>query len=429
MQNAWETIRRYAEKPERLIIGLMSGTSVDGVDAALVRISGTGRETRAELVAFVMHPYPPKLREMILRLSANRGNARAISQTHVAVGALFADAADAVLRRANITAEDIDAVASHGQTISHTPPPPRSGKSKAAKTLKQGATLQIGDAAVIAERLRVPVISDFRAADMAAGGQGAPLVPYADWCLLTHPTKSRAVQNIGGIGNVTYLPANAAPEQVIGFDTGPGNMLIDRAVQWATSGQETFDRDGRWAGAGKTDYDLLEQLLDHKFLLKKPPKSAGREDFGEAFWERLMEGIKKRGAAKSGAGWIKNLLVSNHPPPSSHINPGDLLATLTAFTALSIADAYERFLPALPDEIIIGGGGARNLTLLKMLRERFGAERVLTHESAGIHLNSDAKEALAFALLANETLLGFPSNLPSVTGARRSVIQGKITLP
>jgi anhydro-N-acetylmuramic acid kinase len=384
----WEFARRYAEKPERLVLGLMSGTSVDGVDAALVRLSGSRRATRAELVAFTTIPYPSDLRQMILALSHGDGNPAALSRTNVAIGERSARTAEVVCQEAGIDPSAVDLIASHGQTISHTP--------------GDHATLQIGEAAVIAQVLGIPVVSDFRAADMAAGGQGAPLTPYADWCLLTHPTRARAVQNIGGIGNVTFLPADAPPDQVIGFDTGPGNMLIDRAARWSTSGAAEYDRDGALGATGDIDIDLLDWLLHHPFLQQNPPKSAGREEFGEAFWGELLQ----HGATSQ---------------------PANLLHTLTAFTSLSIADAYERFLPRMPDEVIVGGGGARNPTLMGMLRKRLAPIPVLTHEDIGI--NGDAKEAIAFAILANETMLGNPSNLPSVTGASRLVPLGKITLP
>lgn len=391
----WERARRYAEKPERLVLGLMSGTSVDGVDAALVRIAGSGRQTRAALLAFRILPFPADLRDRVLSLSHGEGNAETVSQTSFALGALFAEAAEAALAEAGVARGDLDLVASHGQTISHTPP---------------GATLQIGEPAVIAQRLGVPVISDFRAADVAAGGQGAPLVPYADWCLLTHPTKTRAIQNIGGIANVTYLPPDAAPEDAIGFDTGPGNMLIDRAAAWTTEGRLRCDTDGKMAGEGRADPALLAWLLGHPFLAKPPPRSAGREEFGESFWQSVRGEAERRGC-----------------------RPLDLVATLTLFTAEAIAAAYRTFLPRLPDdrsvlcEMIVGGGGARNPTLMRMLREHSVADRVLTHEEVGI--DGDAKEALAFAVLANETMLGNPSNLPSVTGASRPAILGKLTLP
>lgn len=397
----WEFARRYAEKTERLVIGLMSGTSVDGVDAALVGISGSMRDTRAELLASTPYPFPASLRERVLAISHGQGNAEEVSRLNVELGRLFANAALAVLRDARLSPADIDLIASHGQTVSHTPETSLRARLAGGDT---AATLQIGEASIIAQRVGVPVLSDFRAADMAAGGQGAPLVPYVDWCLLTHPTKARCVQNIGGIGNVTFLPPDAAPEKVIGFDTGPGNMLMDRSAQWATGGVLTYDRHGALAASGAVVHDLLEPLLVHPFLQVAPPKSAGREEFGEAFWEK----------------WLRSSF-------SRKASPNDIVATMTAFTAASIADSYERFLPQMPDEVIVSGGGARNPVLMRLLREKLSPIPVLPGEEMGI--NGDMKEAIAFAVLSNETMLGNPSNLPSVTGASRPVILGKITLP
>lgn len=376
----------YATKPERLLVGLMSGTSVDGVDAALVRISGSGRTTKAALLKAIEYPIPDDLRQRVLALSHGVGNAEEISKVSVAIAKLFAEAVKA------LGAGTVDAIASHGQTVSHTP--------------SAHATLQIGNPAVLAQQLGIPVVSDFRSADVAVGGQGAPLVPYADWCLLTHPTKARAIQNIGGIGNVTYLPPDAKLEQVIGFDTGPGNMLIDHAAHWATNGQLRCDFDGKLAlSVESPDDELLELLLEHPFLARKPPKSAGREEFGEAFWGKLLHaGIRHNDDARE-----------------------RLVATLTWFTALTIQDAYERHLPQMPDEVIVGGGGARNPALMQFLRSKLAPIPVLTHTDIG--MNGDAKEALAFCVLANETLLGNPANLPRVTGAARPVTLGSVTFP
>lgn len=385
----WERARRYAEKPECRVVGLMSGTSVDGVDAALVRIAGTGRTTQVVLEAFVTHPFPSVLRQSVLDLSHGEGNAEAVSRASFLLGGLFADSVAALMRVAGVAPSSLDLIASHGQTISHTAP---------------FATLQIGEASLLALRFGVPVVSDFRTADLAAGGQGAPLVPYADWCLLTHLTKARAVQNIGGIGNVTYLPADAAPETVLGFDTGPGNMLIDRATQWVTAGKQTFDNEGELARSGNINGPLLDFLMRHSFLKVLPPKSAGREEFGEPYWTDISRILKRLNCPAA-----------------------DVAATLTAFTAESIVAAYRRFLPAMPDEVIIGGGGARNPTLMRMLVEKLTPIPVRTHEDMGI--NGDAKEALSFALLAHETMLGNASNLPSVTGAARPRVLGKLTLP
>ena len=371
----------------KLLIGLMSGTSLDGVDAALVSLSGTGRGIEANLIAFHTHPFPTELRQDVLSLSHGQGNAELVSKTNVALAHLFADAAEEVRDRQIST--KIDAVASHGQTISHTP--------------LHFSTLQIGDPSVLAMRLGVPVVSHFRGADMALGGQGAPLIPYADWCLLTHVTKSRAVQNIGGIGNVTFLPADATSTEVLGFDTGPGNMLIDHAVVWATKGENNYDINGAIAVQGTVQTTLLERLLAHPFLSQTPPKSAGREQFGEAFFESVL--------------YESGLTIARSD---------DFVATLTAFTAHSIAQSYQKFLPHLPDEIWLGGGGAHNPTLIHHLT--YALPGIPVHQ----HLNkydADAREAIAFALLAHETLQGVPSNLPTVTGASRPAVLGSITFP
>jgi anhydro-N-acetylmuramic acid kinase len=374
-----QRLTNYALKAERLVVGLMSGTSVDGIDAALVKLSGSGRETHAELLRFETVSWPSALRTRILAVSHGEGTPEEINRLNFEIAEMFVAAAFAASH-----GNRLDAVASHGQTVSH---------------LGGVATLQLGNPAVLAQRLGCPVVSDFRSADVALGGQGAPLVPFADWCLLTHPTRSRAVQNIGGIGNVTFLPPSASPELVLGFDTGPGNMLLDLATQWVTDGAQAFDDGGKLAASGNIDFDLLEKLIAHPFLKQTPPKSAGREEFGQAFFTSLTK-------------------------PVGRI---DLLTTLTEFTALSIADAYQRYLPRLPDEVIVGGGGARNGFLMERLRARLPGIPVTTHEAFGI--DGDAKEALAFALLANETLLGNPSSLPSVTGATRPAVLGSITFP
>ncbi len=393
----WARIAVYGDKPERLVVGLMSGTSVDGVDAALVRIGGAGRGgARASVAAFATHPFPSALRADVLRLSHGDGSPEDVSRLSFALGALFADAALAVLEAAGVAAGEVDAIASHGQTVSHTPPT-RAGE-------RTGATLQIGEPAVIASRTGIPVVSNFRAADVALGGQGAPLIPYADWLLLTHGAKSRAVQNIGGIGNVTYLSANADASDVVGFDTGPGNMLMDRAAHDATNGALTYDKDGALAQAGTVDETVLQWLLSHPFLAKTPPKSAGREEFGEAFFRDAQARFLSRGAS-----------------------PADVVATFTTFTARSIADAYRRFLPRMPDEIIVGGGGARNLHLMTLLARELAPQPVLTHEDVGI--NGDSKEALAFALLADAFLRGEAATIPRVTGASRAALAGSLTLP
>jgi anhydro-N-acetylmuramic acid kinase len=295
----------------------MSGTSADGIDAALVRISGSERDTKVAVEAFVTQPFSTDLRDQILHACHGEGSPETISALNVALGHVFADAAIAVRDLAGKTGIRLDAVSSHGQTISHTP-----------GSHPYPATLQIGEPSIISQRVGVPVVSDFRAADMSAGGQGAPLVPYVDWCLLTHPSKARAIQNIGGIGNVTYLPPNAAPETVLGFDTGPGNMLIDAAASWFSQGELTFDNAGKIAASGTIDHDLLLWLLAHPFLRQQPPKSAGREEFGSGFFNHEILPLQ--------AHWPRD-------------RAKDVVTTLTAFTAYSIFEAYRSFLPALPD--------------------------------------------------------------------------------
>ena len=394
-------LTRYADRAERRLIGLMSGTSVDGIDVASVKISGSRRATVATLESFHSHPWPSRLRARILAVSHGSGGGEEISRLNFEIAEQLALAA-----RLAMGDRPVDAIASHGQTVSHTAP---------------HATLQLGNPAVLAARLGVPVVSDFRSADIARGGQGAPLVPYADWCLLTDPSKTRAVQNLGGIGNVTYLPASADSEKVIGFDTGPGNMLIDLAASWSTGGEKTFDEGGSLAARGKVDFDLLEFLYRHPFLSKSPPKSAGREEFGQGLFDALIHRI---GGVSLDDPLSELLSDARIRTPIENYS---LVATVTDFTALSIADAYHRFLPSVPDEVILCGGGARNPFLVERMRERLPNSKMLFSEDVGI--DGDAKEAIAFAILANETLLGQTASLPSVTGASAPAILGSLTFP
>jgi anhydro-N-acetylmuramic acid kinase len=263
------------------------------------------------------------------------------------------------------------------------------------------STLQIGEPAVIAQKTGITTVADFRTADMAAGGQGAPLVPYSDYVLFRHRTKSRAIQNIGGIGNVTYLPAQCRVEEIIAFDTGPGNMIIDGLMSLLTNGKMTFDPNGRFAGKGAVHDNLLKEMMSHSFLRKRPPKSTGREVFGMSYCIKLL-----------------------HRAQSRRIGKEDVLATATAFTAETIADAYRRFLPKMPDEIFLAGGGAHNATLVRMLGEQLPKISIGRTDDLGIPI--DAREAIAFAILARETILGRANNVPSATGAKRPVILGKI---
>lgn len=383
-----ERLSDYESKPIRTALGLMSGTSVDAIDAAIVRVAGSGIGLQVELAAHAETPWSPDLRRRILDAASGGADPDTLSGLHRAVGEAFADAAEALVIASGVR---LDAVGSHGQTVSHRP---------AGWKGLPPATLQIGCAATIAQRLAVPVVSDFRSADVALGGQGAPLVPYVDACLFTHPTRTRALQNLGGIGNVTYLSAGGAPTDALGFDTGPANLLIDLAAAWATNGAQTMDEDGRLAARGTVDTETLAWLLALPELSRTPPRSFGREEFGAPLLAAIV-------ARKS---WSR---------------PEDVVATVAAFTVESVADAYRRFLPTRPDELLVGGGGARNPMLMDGLARALPGVRVATQAELGIPPN--AKEAAAFAVLANETLLGTPANLPRVTGASRPCLLGTVT--
>ncbi|MBE0541483.1 MAG: anhydro-N-acetylmuramic acid kinase [Verrucomicrobia bacterium] len=374
----------------------MSGTSADGIDAVVAEITGGGRGLRARLRAHTHHEFPPAFRQRVLHACLH-GTVAEICELNFVLGEQFARAALAAIRRAGLKPFDIAAIGSHGQTIHHLP------------NAKSPSTLQIGEPAVIAERTGITTVANFRVRDMAAGGQGAPLVPYADWALFTHPTQPRIVQNIGGIGNLTFLRPRAVLEEVIAFDTGPGNMILDAVITALTNGREGFDRGGHRAARGRVCPALLAEMMAHPFLTRRPPKTTGREEFGEVFVRSVLNTARQL-----------------------DLPDDDVVATVTAFTAESIALAYRRFVfPKLSArqraqlQIIVGGGGARNPTLLRLLRERLDAEKLSTHEDFGI--SSSAKEPLAFAILAHETLRGQPANVPAATGAKKAVVLGSIT--
>jgi anhydro-N-acetylmuramic acid kinase len=374
----------------------MSGTSADGIDAVVAEITWTKQTLQARVAAHLHRPFEPALRQQILRVCLH-GFVAEICELNFLLGEHFADAALAAIRKANLRPREIAAIGSHGQTIHHLP------------NAHTPSTLQIGEPDVIAERTGITTIADFRVRDMAAGGQGAPLVSFADWALFTDDSRPRIVQNIGGIGNLTFLPPRAKLSDVIAFDTGPGNMVIDAVVLALSRGRESYDRDGRWAARGKFSKKLLREMMAHPFLKKRPPKTTGREEFGEPFVRKILALARRM-----------------------RLRPEDTVATITAFTASTIAAAYERFvLPKLSHgqrnklQIILGGGGAKNATVKRMLAECVGRAELLTHGDFGIA--NSAKEALAFAILAHETLAGRPGNVPSATGAKRAVVLGKIT--
>jgi anhydro-N-acetylmuramic acid kinase len=372
------------------VIGLMSGTSLDGIDAVIVDFEGTTeRELRWTSRGFVTVPLTPAQRELLHETMVNGSPAR-LCEVHGRLGEWFAGAVREVCRASDVALDSVDLIGSHGQTIWHQPP--RDGE--------RGFTLQLGDPATIAERTGIAVVSDFRTRDVAAGGQGAPLVPWVDRALFSAPKAKRALQNIGGMGNVTWLPARGEKSDLLAFDTGPGNVMIDAAVELATRGKESFDRDGQWARRGKPSELLLAQLLQHPFYAQQPPKSTGREEFGR----KMVKDI----AARHPIGWE------------------DLIATLTALTARTIAHAYRRWLvPRGLDEVFITGGGARNPVLVEMTEAELAPLPVYSAGELGI--DGDAKEAVAFAALAWAHVNRVPCNVPSATGAQGPRVLGSFT--
>ena len=388
---------KLLEKPSLLVIGLMSGTSADGMDAALTRIEGFGPCTRVTQLAFVSLPYPSQVRAAIFRLAGGeRGGSHELSLFHFLLGRLSLEACQAVCQAAGIAPGDVDLVGSHGQTLYHAP------VSEEYLGYHVRATLQLGEPSVICEGLGCPVVSDFRVRDMAAGGLGAPLVPYTEYLLYHSDTQTIGLQNIGGIGNLTVLPAGGSLENTYAFDTGPGNMVMDQLAERATHGKQRFDNGGLLAASGTASPSLLAFLLDDPYLLKQPPKTTGREAYGRAYVDRLCAKGRELG-----------------------LSDADMLATATRFTAECIRIAVERFCPERPDTLVVGGGGSRNPVLMGFLKQLLPMP-VLTNENLGY--DSDAKEAVAFAILANECIHGVCNNVPAATGARHPVVMGKVSL-
>jgi len=372
------------------VAGIMSGTSLDGIDVAIVDIAGR----RIRPIAFHSTPYPPAVGQAILGVSNCATTTAEIARLHFLLGQLYARAVMDTCRRHRIAASSIELAGCHGQTIYHQGDPERFlGRPVAA-------TLQIGDGGVIAEQLGVPIVSDFRTRDVAAGGKGAPLVPYLDYLLFRHVRRGRVALNIGGIANVTAIPPRARPADVVAFDTGPGNMVMDALTIEITRGRQRFDRNGRIAAGGTVDRALLDGILADPYYKGRPPKTAGREQYGVDFIARL----KKRGLPLA-----------------------DLVATATALTAATIAAGIESFVkPRMPvDDLIVSGGGVHNRTLMGYLQAFLPDARIMRTDEFG--MNADAKEAIAFALLAYETYRKRTSNLPAATGARHAVILGKIS--
>ena len=376
------------KKEARFVVGLMSGTSCDGVDAALVRVKGTGSELAMKLIDFQSFPYSPDLR---MRLLAARIDAREVCTLNAMVGEAMARAAASMIEVARKDLLDVDFVASSGHTLAHLPPRENAG----------AGTLQVGEPALIAEACKVPVVSDFRPRDMAVGGQGAPLVPYAEWVLFHRDDRTSAFLNIGGIANITVVPPKM--ENVMAFDTGPGNMAIDGAVRLLTSGNKQLDVDGAAAAEGVVIDEFLEYLLEHPYFGQLPPKSTGREDFGPEVY--LRDALQSR---------------RDH-------SYEDLIATVTTAVSYSIVRAFNRFVkPQYKIErFIVSGGGAHNKTLIKSIKKGLSGIKMRLSDQYGMPI--DAKEAIAFAILGNETICGTPANIPHATGASKSVVLGNIT--
>ncbi|WP_310413757.1 anhydro-N-acetylmuramic acid kinase [Chamaesiphon sp. OTE_8_metabat_110] len=373
------------------VIGLMSGTSVDGIDAALVEIAGTTLDLRVELLAGATYPYPDAIRSQILAVcSGERLSLLELAALDDAIADCFAQAVQAI----QVDRPLAVLVGSHGQTLYHRPTTDRA----------MGYSLQLGRGALIAAMTQIETIDNFRAADIAAGGQGAPLVPKPDAYLLGHPIEHRCIQNIGGIGNVTYLPPHNQPDwerQVCGWDTGPGNSLLDLAVTQLSQGKLTFDRDGAWAATGRSCKSLVQKWLEEDYFRAVPPKSTGRELFGAEYLQACLLDAS-----------------------AADLSAADLLATLTDFTASSIADSYRRFLPRLPDRVLLCGGGSRNLYLRQRLEHHLPHIAIETTDTAG--LDGDYKEAIAFAVLAYWRKCGIPGNFPLATGAKQAVLLGDV---
>lgn len=377
-----------------LIIGLMSGTSLDGITAALVEVDGeTTEDLRWQVRGARTEPYDDARRRMIHDVILG-GGAAGICSLHARLGEWFGEAAVGVCGEAGVALDEVALIGSHGQTIWHEPP----------EEGKRGSTLQLGDPATIAEITDCDVVSDFRTRDMAAGGHGAPLVPWVDRVLFSREGGARALQNLGGIGNVTWVPPRGAAAPLLAFDTGPANSLIDAAVHLATGGRRDYDEDGRLAAGGVVDGALLAELLRHPFFDQEPPRSTGRETFGVPFVQRLVEAVAPEGDQD----WL------------------DLIATLTELSARSIADSYRRWiLPRGVDEVVLTGGGARNRTLVGRLEALL--EPVPVYDGVVLGVDPEVKEALAFAVLAWAHVKGIPANEPGATGAAGPRLLGSFT--
>lgn len=372
----------------------MSGTSLDGIDVAVIDITGSGFKSKINVLTSHSVPYPRQVREALLSVSNVSTQTGDIARLNFLLGELYVEALEETVERAEIPLSSIKLIGCHGQTIFHE------GQGAQYLGKKVASTFQIGESTVISERTGIDVISNFRERDMAAGGKGAPLVPYLDYLLLRHRGRGRIAVNIGGIANLTAIPPNTSTDRVIAFDSGPGNMVIDQLVGRITTGRQFFDRDGAMAASGQPDPKLLAKLLRDKYFRAKPPKTAGREQYGAEFVTKLLD---------------------------TELSSEDLIATATALTAESIALGIRNFvMPEMRvDEVFVSGGGTHNPTLMRMLRKALDPVPVMLTTEMG--LDVDAKEAIAFAVMAYETAHCRPSNVPMATGAKKSVVLGKMT--
>ncbi len=378
---------RIVNKHERLVLGIMSGTSLDGIDLALVRLAGTGADLTFSLVKYVSEPMPDHWRTRIR--NAFDTNTQEICKINFDLANYLSERIIQFCRDANLPLEELDAIGCHGQTLYH---------------VNDHSTLQTGEADVIANRTRTLVIADFRTADIAAGGSGAPLVPYLDQLLFKDRTGPIALQNIGGISNVTYLPGDT-DQDIVAFDTGPGNAILNELVEIITNGQHSFDRDAFLSNQGQCNNDLLTQLLKHPYFHLSPPKSTGREEFGAGYVNQLLKQLTNEG-------------IPNH----------DFLRTLVSLVTQSIANTYRNHFSPLPDKVYLSGGGAHHPLILLELKNLLGEEKVSVFQTVN-GISADAKEAVAFAVLAHERMNNTPTNLPSVTGSKTKTILGKISAP
>lgn len=388
----------HAETDSCYAVGLMSGTSLDGIDAAVVKITENIEGIQLELVHFASFSYDSEVKKEILSLcNPETASIQMVSGMNMLLGKRYGEAANQAIQQSGLRHEEISFISSHGQTIFHQPDVLNIGGHAVA------STLQIGDISVIAEETGITTVGDFRTRDMAAGGQGAPLVPYADYLLFREKTFGRILVNIGGISNITVLPANCKEEEVIAYDTGPGNMIIDYFANRMTNEKLSYDKDGKLAAEGEVDSNWLDQLLKEPYYKEHPPKSTGRELFGEAYARELWEEAAKRS-----------------------LNPYDRIRTVTALTAVTLANEINRHVESGKiREVLVSGGGSNNPTLMQEIKRGL-PENVRVHKTDDVGMSADAKEAMVFALLGYQFLKKRTNNLPSATGASRKVMMGKV---